>query len=365
MRGVAASFAAVGSVLALGFAGAEARGTAAALSLRPFVSGLDSPVHVTAPRGEANRVYVVEQAGRIRVVVNGRLRRQPFLDIRHLVASGGERGLLSLAFHPNYQRNRRLFVNYTDRNGDTRVVEYRASADRRRALPGSARRWLLARQPYGNHNGGQLAFGHDGRLYLGMGDGGSGGDPHNHGQRLGTLLGKLLVRNVNLTSSRWQTNALGLRNPWRFSFDRANGDLWLADVGQNAWEEVNWTRRADLRRLRNYGWSVFEGLERFSGRALARGRLVQPVHVYANGGGNCSVTGGFVYRGRAVPAARGRYFFGDYCTGTVWSLRPSGGQAADLRNEPFRVPGLTSFGEDALGELYLASSNGTVYRLVR
>jgi glucose/arabinose dehydrogenase len=364
VRGVAACLAVVAAAFALGVPGADAQQEAAAPPLRPFVSGLSSPVHVAAPRGEPNRLYVVEQAGRIRVVVNGRLRPQPFLDIRHLVASGGERGLLSVAFHPNYAANRRLFVNYTDRNGDTRVVEYRASADRQRALPGTARRWLLARQPYGNHNGGQLAFGPDGRLYVGMGDGGSGGDPHNHGQRPGTLLGKLLVRNVNLTSSRWQANALGLRNPWRFSFDRATGDLWLADVGQNAWEEVNWTPRSELAQLRNYGWSVFEGRARFSSRALAGGRLVEPVHVYANAGGNCSVTGGFVYRGQAVPAARGRYFFGDYCTGTVWSLRLAGRQATDVRVEG-RVPRLTSFGEDARGELYLVSHNGTVHRLGR
>jgi glucose/arabinose dehydrogenase len=366
VRPVAACLAAgLAAVLGLGAAGAEARAEGAALSLRPFVTGLVSPVHVTAPRSEPNRLFVVEQAGRIRVVVNGRLRPQPFLDIRPLVASGGERGLLSLAFHPNYRQNRRLFVNYTDLDGHTRVVEYRASADRQRALPGTARRWLFVRQPYGNHNGGQLAFGPDGRLYVGMGDGGAGGDPQNHGQRPGTALGKLLVRNVNLTRSVWGTSANGLRNPWRFSFDRANGDLWLADVGQNAWEEVNWTPRAGLARLRNYGWSVFEGLERFSSRPLAGGQLVEPVHVYANAGGNCSVTGGFVYRGQAMPAERGRYFFGDYCSGTVWSLRLADGRAVDVRAEPFRVQGLTSFGEDARGELYLVAHGGTVYRLAR
>jgi glucose/arabinose dehydrogenase len=364
VRGVALILVAAAAML-VGVPGAAGHREQAAPSLRPFVTGLASPVHVAAPRNEPNRVYVVEQAGRIRVVVNGRLRPQPFLDIRNLVASGGERGLLSLAFHPNYAQNRRLFVNFTDRDGHTRVVEYRASADRQRALPGTARRWLIVRQPHANHNGGQLAFGRDGRLYAGMGDGGSGGDPQNHGQRPGTALGKLLVRNVNLTRSTWQTNAIGLRNPWRFSFDRANGDLWLADVGQNAWEEVNWTPRAQVARLRNYGWSVFEGRERFSNRALAGGQLVEPVHVYGRGGGNCSVTGGFVYRGQAVPGARGRYFFGDYCSGTVWSMRIAGGRGADVRTEPFRVQGLTSFGEDARGELYLTSHGGTVFRLAR
>jgi glucose/arabinose dehydrogenase len=365
MRGVAAAVVALSCLVALGAAGAQGRAERATLSLRQVVTGLQSPVHVAAPRNEPSRLYVVEQAGRIRLVVNGRLRPAPFLDIRHLVSSGGERGLLSVAFHPNYAANRRFFVNYTDRDGHTRVVEYRASADRRRALPGTARRWLLVRQPYGNHNGGQLAFGPDGRLYVGMGDGGSGGDPHNHGQRPGTLLGSLLARDVNRTGSRWQTNAIGLRNPWRFSFDRATGDLYLADVGQNAWEEVNWTPRAQLGQLRNYGWSVFEGRARYSERQLARGRLVEPVHVYRNTGADCSVTGGFVYRGGLVPAARGRYFFGDYCSGAVWSLRMVGGQARQVRREPFSVPRLTSFGENARGELFLVSHAGTLYRLAR
>jgi len=355
---------ALAALLAVGAGGAAARPDGAAIALRPFVSGLTQPVHVAAPRNEPNRVYVVEQHGVIRVVVGGRLRAAPFLDIRHLVSSGGERGLLSVAFHPNYAKNRRLFVNYTDRNGDTRVVEYRSNGVR--ALPGTARRWLLVRQPYGNHNGGQLAFGPDGRLYVGMGDGGSGGDPLNHGQRPGTLHGKLLVRNVNVTTSRWQVNALGLRNPWRFSFDRVNGDLWIADVGQNAWEEVNWTPRAQLRTLRNYGWSVFEGTERYSSRQLGPGRLVEPVHVYGRGDG-CSITGGFVYRGAALAEHRGRYFFGDYCSGKVWTIL-SGGilpRPHDPRQEPITVPRLTSFGEDARGELYATSHNGTVYRITR
>jgi glucose/arabinose dehydrogenase len=352
--------AAAAVVLTSGVGGACARGERAALSLRPVATGLDSPVHVAAPRSEPNRLYVVEQPGRIRVVVNGRLRAEPFLDIRGQVGSGGERGLLSVAFHPNYAKNRRFFVNFTGRDGHTRVVEYRSNGVR--ALPRTARRWLFVRQPYGNHNGGQLAFGPDGRLYVGMGDGGSGSDPHNHGQTPGTLLGKLLVRNVNVPRSRWQLNALGLRNPWRFSFDRANGDLYVADVGQNAWEEIDYTPRAGVRQLRNYGWSAFEGQARHSGRGLARGRLVQPIHVYGRNEG-CSVSGGFVYRGRGLPAQRGRYFFGDYCSGNVWSLRVVSGSARGLRREPFQVDALTSFGEDARGELYLVSHRGTVYRL--
>jgi glucose/arabinose dehydrogenase len=335
-----------------------------ALSLRLVASGLEEPVHATAPRGERGRLYVVERAGRVRVLENGAVRAQPFLDIRRLVGSaGGEQGLLSLAFHPRYAQNRRLYVNYTDRSGHTRVVEYRSNG--RVARTGTRRQLLLVRQPYGNHNGGQLAFGPNGRLYVGMGDGGSGGDPHDHGQRIGTLLGTLLTIDVDRRGARPQVVGYGLRNPWRFSFDRRNGDLYLADVGQNAWEEVNYVPRRPAG-LVNFGWRVYEGRARFSGQAPnPRGRLVHPVHAYGRGAG-CSVTGGFVYRGSAVPAARGRYFFGDYCTGTVWSFTIAGGQARQVRTAPFQVPWLSSFGEDAAGELFLLSlRNGTVHRLAR
>jgi glucose/arabinose dehydrogenase len=338
-----------------------ARSTAApaapALSIRTVATGLEAPVHVASTRSEPARLYVVEQPGRIRVLENGRLREEPFLDIRPLVRSGGEQGLLSVAFHPAYATNRRLYVNYTDRSGDTNVVEYRS--DGTRALPDTARQLLLVRQPYGNHNGGQLAFGPDGRLYVGMGDGGAGGDPENRAQSPGSLLGKLLSLNVATKAVR--VEAFGLRNPWRFSFDRATGDLWLGDVGQNAWEEIDFLPRRSPG-LENFGWSRFEGRARYGDRTLTRGRLVQPVAVYGRGSG-CSVTGGFVYRGSAVPAARGRYFYGDFCSGTVWSLRR--GARPLVRREPFRVPQLSSFGEDAAGELYLVSLGGTVSRLAR
>ena len=326
----------------------------------PVVSGLDAPVHVSAPRSEPGRLYVVEQAGVIRVVENGRLRAEPFLDIRSSVLSGGEQGLLSVAFHPRFAENRRFYVNYTDRNGDTRVVEYRSNG--RRALPPSRRELLFVRQPYAKHNGGQLAFGPDGYLYVGMGDGGSGGDPENRAQDLASRLGKLLRLNVDRAGAAWQVAGYGLRNPWRFSFDRATGDLYIGDVGQGDWEEIDFLPRVSPG-LENYGWDVFEGRHRFEEKELnPRGKLVEPVAEYDHSEG-CSVTGGFVYRGKDIPALRGRYLYGDYCSGTVWSLRIAGGKATGIRREAIRVDELSSFGEDARGELYLVALGGTVYRL--
>jgi glucose/arabinose dehydrogenase len=333
---------------------APAAAQQATLSLRPVVSGLESPVNVTAPRSEPGRLYVVEQPGRILVVENGRVRDEPFLDIRSLVRSGGEQGLLSVAFHPTYGSNRRFYVNYTDGDGNTNVVEYRS--DGTRAIPGSARRLLFVRQPYANHNGGQLAFGPDGRLYVGMGDGGSGGDPENRAQNMRTLLGKLVSLNVATKGAKIE--ALGLRNPWRFSFDRRTGDLWIGDVGQSAWEEVDFLPRRSPG-LENYGWDAYEGRARYEPKPIRRGRLIRPIAVYGRGDG-CSISGGFVYRG-AIAAAKGRYFYGDYCSGTIWSIKR--GARPLVRKEPFRVEAPTSFGEDARGELYVVSHRGTIYRL--
>lgn len=349
-------------VLGIGCAGAAGPATRerAALSLQRVIGGLDAPVHVAAPRSEPGRLYVVEQAGRILVVERGRVRRV-FLDIRGIVRSGGEQGLFSIAFHPNYAENRRFYVNYTDVNGDTRVVEYRSNG--RRAMLSTRRQLLAVDQPYSNHNGGGLAFGTNGRLYIGMGDGGAGGDPENRAQNMGSRLGKMLTIDVNRRGARPQIDALGLRNPWRFSFDRANGDLYIGDVGQNAWEEIDYLAGARLPRLQNYGWDAFEGRARFEDKEPSRGELIKPIEVYSNSEQGCSVTGGFVYRGSAVGTARGRYFYGDYCSGTVWSLRVVSGKARQLRREPFEVSQLTSFGEDARGELYLVSHGGTIFRL--
>jgi glucose/arabinose dehydrogenase len=329
------------------------------LSIRPFASGLSALTAIASTPAEPRRLYAVEQVGRIRYFVNGRL-RGTFLDIRSRVQSGGEQGLLSVAFHPAYARNHRFYVNYTDKSGNTRVVEFRSRNGI--GLKSSGRQVLFVRQPYANHNGGELQFDREGRLYVGMGDGGSGGDPGNRAQNPNERLGKLLRINPLTRGAGWQTVALGLRNPWRFSFDRANGDLYLADVGQNAWEEIDYRARAQIGTLANYGWRAFEGRARFSNTALGPGQLVAPVHVYSHDDG-CSVTGGYVYRGRAVTAATGRYFFGDYCSGDVWSLRIEGGRAADVRRESFRVASLTSFGEDVAGELYFATASGRIYRL--
>lgn len=360
MRGV---WVGAASLVALAVAaGAPGAGARSSLGLIKVVGGLSSPVHVAAPAGEPGRLYVVEQAGRIRVVERGRVVRT-FLDIRRLVASGGERGLLSVAFHPNYAKNRLFYVNYTDLRGHTRVVQYRSNG--RTAILRSRRQLFRILQPYGNHNGGQLAFGPDGWLYIGMGDGGSGGDPENRAQNMGSRLGKLLKLNVNVRGAGPRISALGVRNPWRFSFDRSTGDLYIGDVGQNAWEEIDFLPRARLGRLQNYGWDVYEGREQFEDKEPSRGDLVFPVVVYPNGGGHCSVTGGFVYRGAALPGQRGRYFYGDYCSGTIWSFKIVNGRAAQQRRHPFRVPRLTSFGEDARGELYLVSHGGTIYRLRR
>ena len=330
------------------------------LSVQPVASGLSALTGISSTPAEPGRLYAVEQVGRIRYLVGGRV-RGTFLDIRDRIASGGEQGLLSLAFHPSYARNHRFYVNYTDRSGDTRVVEFRSRNGR--GIKASARQLLFVSQPYANHNGGQLQFDRNGLLYVGMGDGGSGGDPGNRAQRLNERLGKLLRTNPLRRPVRWQIVGLGLRNPWRFTFDRANGDLYIADVGQNAWEEIDYRPRAQMGRLANYGWKPFEGRARFSNTELGPGQLVAPVHVYANDGDNCSVTGGFVYRGRSVASAVGRYFFGDYCSGSVWSLRIEAGRAVDVRREGFRAPSLTSFGEDAAGELYLASGDGRIWRL--
>ena len=342
-------------------AAVTADGATRTLTPRVVLRGLASLTNVTAPRGGPGRLYVVEQPGRVRIVVNGKLRARPFLDITRLVKSGGEQGLLSVAFHPDYATNRRLYVDYTDLNGNTRVVEYRADKAGTRALPATRRQLFSVRQPYANHNGGQLAFGPDRLLYVGMGDGGSGGDPENRAQNLSSLLGKLLKIDP-LKRGAWPViAAYGLRNPWRFSFDRTTGDLWIGDVGQGDWEEIDWTPRASPG-LENYGWDVYEGNAIYEDKQpTPGGPLVAPVHAYGHDVGY-SVTGGFVYRGTRNAGLRGRYVFGDYGSGTVWSLRLAGGKATDVRTET-RIPELSSFGEDASGELYAVSLAGTLYRL--
>ena len=308
-------------------------------------------------KGEPGRLYVLEQGGRILVVERGRVRATPFLDIRSLVTAGGEQGLLGFAVHPSWPKVRKFYVQYTDRGESTRVVEYRANASS--AIPSSARQLFFSRDPYGNHNGGMLAFAPNGRLFFTMGDGGAGGDPENRSQNPRSLFGKLL--SINVATKGLKIEAYGLRNAWRFSFDRTTKDLYIADVGQQDFEEVNWVP-ASSSGLENYGWDVWEGRSRYEDKALGPGKLVQPVAQYSHSEG-CSITGGYVYRGSNA-ALRGRYIYGDYCSGNIGSFKLAGGKATGLRRERFRLRGLSSFGEDAAGELYAVSQDSdTLYRL--
>jgi glucose/arabinose dehydrogenase len=366
MRVAAALLAACAVVVPL----AAAKTDRAELRFRPFASGLRGAWWIGAPRSEPNRLYVAQKPGTVRVLVNGRVRRTPFLDITGLVGSPGpEQGLFSLAFHPRSAVNRRFYVAYTDNRGDTRVVEYRSNGVRAvRRL----RQLLLVHEPYTRNAGGQLQFGPDGLLYLGLGDGGgTTADPGNRGQKLSTKLAKLLRIDVDHRGARWQVVGYGLRYPWRFSFDRATGELYLADRGEKRWEEVDVRPRAKLGRLANYGWSRYEGDATYkSTRLNPRGELVFPIVVHPHREGDpheaCLITGGYVYRGSAVPSARGRYVYGDAYTGEIWSLRLSGGKSTDLRREPVKLPAVSTFGEDARGELYAAVPRlGRIYRLTR
>jgi glucose/arabinose dehydrogenase len=338
-------------------AGALALAAPAQASLHLVEVGrFDAPTYVAAPTSQPGVIYVVEQAGRIQRVAGGRV--STLLDIRDRVRSGGEQGLLSVAFHPEYAKNHRFYVDYTALNGNTVIAEYRAGA----ARPIQTRVLANFADPASNHNGGQLVFGPDRRLWWGNGDGGGGGDEFHNGQRTTGNFAKIKRLDVGSRSARWSTWAIGLRNPWRFSFDRKTGDLYIADVGQNEWEEIDFVPKGQSHL--NFGWSRYEANAHYSDEALVPGwRYVRPVHAYRHGDDGCSVTGGYVYRGTRVPGARGRYFFGDYCSGRVWSLRVAGGKAASVRREAFDVPSLSSFGEDARGELYLTSLEGPVYRL--
>jgi len=350
------------------------------------VGRFDSPLYVTAPPRDTRRIFVVEQDGVIRVVRAGKRLSRPFLDLRSLVTSGGEQGLLSLAFAPDYARTRRFYVNYTDRSGDQRVVEYRrsrSSADR--ALSDSSRLVLVYRQPEANHNGGLVTFGPDRLLYIGTGDGGGANDRHGargNAQDLGSLLGKILRIDprrsggrpyrvptsnpfVDRAGARDEIYSYGLRNPWRFSFDRATGDLAIGDVGQGAIEEIDFARKGRARGV-NYGWRPFEGSRRTPGidpGESAPGH-VPPVLELSHADGNCSVTGGYVVRDRRVPALQGRYVYGDYCKGELRSVKLSAGSARDDRAIPGvrKVGQLSSFGEDARGRVYVTSLGGSVYR---
>ena len=344
------------------------------IRLERVVDGLESPVHLTAPAGDP-RLFVVEQRGRIRIVERGRLLARPFLDLTARVGYGGERGLLSVAFHPDYARNGLLFVNYTERGGDTRIERYRVTSDPNRADSTSGELLLTIVQPFANHNGGHILFGPDRMLWIGMGDGGSAGDPMGHGQNPQTLLGAILRIDVDHGTpyaiprdnpfadgrrGRPEIWAIGMRNPWRLWIDDSTRNLYIADVGQNQWEEVDVVPIA--RGGMNFGWNLFEGSHRYRGFDRPDG-TVMPVLEYPHQDG-CSITGGLVYRGARVPALRGHYLFSDYCRGWLRSFRFANGRASDLRE--WRVPslaGATSFGEGADGEAYVLVQSGVVWRI--
>ena len=354
-------------------------GTTLALDL--VVQGLSSPVFLTAPPGDLTRLFIVEQSGTIRIVKNGVLLPAPFLNVSGLIVSGGEQGLLGMAFAPDYASSGRFYVSYTAASnpaGHSVVARYLVSADPDVANAASGLVIITENQPYSNHNGGMIAFGPDGYLYFGLGDGGSGGDPQGHGQNRTELLGSVIRLDVSGTGTytvppsnpyaggtnpRPELWNYGLRNPWRFSFDRTAGDLYIADVGQNAWEEVD-VQPAASNGGENYGWNLMEGTHCYTAGCSQTG-LTLPVLGYDHGQG-CSVTGGYVYRGAAIPALQGLYLYGDYCGGWVRSFRWVGGQATEQQVQPDLSPGesITSFGEDAAGELYIVTGAGRVYRIV-
>ena len=353
------------------------------LELEPIVGGLEAPLFVTGAGDGSGRLFVVEQPGRIRIVRDGQLVERPFLDITDRVSCCGERGLLGLAFPPGVAT--RFFVDYTDRDGNTVISGFQISDDPDIAAPATERVVLKILQPYANHNGGMIAFGPDGDLYIGMGDGGSGGDPKGNGQDLAVRLGKLLRIDVTGSETLGDPYAVppdnpyvevadaadeiwasGLRNPWRFSFDRATGDLWIGDVGQNAWEEIDRAGAVDGRgRGANYGWNPMEGRHCYpSGQPCELPGLTLPIAEYGHDQG-CAVTGGYVYRGSAQPGLAGIYVFGDYCSGRVWGLASGGPDRQDpvLLAETGRT--IASFAEDDAGELYLVDiAAGEILRVV-
>jgi len=351
----------------------------AQFNLTPLVSNLRQPVFLADAGDGSNRLFILEQSGRIRVLQEGNLQSEAFLDLSSKVSCCGERGLLGLAFHPDYKNNGLFYVNYTNTSGDTVVARYKVSPNPNRADANSAQVLLTIDQPFPNHNGGMLAFGPDGYLYIGMGDGGSGGDPNNNGQNLNTLLSKILRIDVNKSENgkpyaipkdnpfvgrqgaRPEIWSYGWRNPWRFSFDRQTGDLWVGDVGQNLWEEIDF-EAAKSPGGKNYGWRLMEGTHCYNPQSgCNNGSLVLPLLEYGHDQG-CSVTGGYRYRGNAVASLKGTYLYGDYCSGRIWSASEKDGKwtTKELLKTELRI---SSFAEDAEGELYVLDHNGAIYKI--
>lgn len=344
------------------------------INLESFATGFSSPVEI-AHSGDS-RLFVVERGGTIKILnSNGTTNPTPFLAISSLISSGGERGLLGLAFHPNYSTNGYFYVNYTNTAGNTVIARYTVSgSDPNVANAGSATILLTITQPFSNHNGGSIKFGPDGYLYIGMGDGGSGGDPGNRAQNINELLGKMLRIDVN-TGSPYSSPAsnpyvgiagadeiwaIGLRNPWKFSFNRNNGDLWIADVGQNAYEEIN--KAASTQAGLNYGWRCYEGNDVYNSTGCAaQSTMTFPIAITSHNSGNCSITGGYVYTGTVYPNFQNKYFFTDYCSPRIGMADNSGNITY---SNPFNGNSFVTFGEDMAGELYVAAiNNGTIYKI--
>jgi glucose/arabinose dehydrogenase len=348
----------------------------APFELKLVSDGFKVPLFVTSPPGDA-RLFVVEQNGAIRVLEGGAIKAQPFLDIHDLISTSVERGLLGLAFHPDYASNGRFFINYTDLNGDTQIAAYTVSSNPDVADPNSATPILLVDQPRTNNKGGWLAFGPDGYLYIGMGDGGGAFDAEGYAQNLDMLLGKILRLDVNSRGpyaippdnpfvnggGKPEIFVTGVRNPWRMAFD--GNDLYVADVGQNHWEEIHVISLDD--KGANLGWNTMEGAKcLLPATTCDQSGLVLPVHVYSHDEG-CSVIGGYVYRGAAIPEIEGHYFYSDYCSGMLSSFRHTADGLTDLSSyaEDFGAIGeITSFGLDSKGELYLVTQAGALMQLV-
>lgn len=339
---------------------AQESGRANNFAVEPFARGLNRPTWVGAAPGGAT-IWALEQPGRVVRIAAGR--PEVLLDLTARVSLGAERGLLGLAFNPDFARNGLLYLSWTDTRGDSRVAEF----ERTRDGLAETRELLRVDQPEENHNGGNLAFGPDGRLYLGLGDGGGAFDPRRKAQDPESLLGKVIATAVE-GEPAWEIVVSGLRNPWRFSFDRALGELWIADVGQDGTEEVNRVAFEPDEPPKNLGWSVYEGIAKVPGPARrldTQGELVWPAATYATGEDGCSITGGVVYEGARLAGLARRYVYGDYCTGVIWSLRAAPGTGAeDVRRERAKVPQLVHIGTDNDGELLFASGAGTLYRAV-
>ncbi|HKG56532.1 MAG TPA: PQQ-dependent sugar dehydrogenase [Candidatus Limnocylindrales bacterium] len=352
------------------------------VDLEPVVDIPGAPLAIATPRDGSGRLFVVDQGGQIWIVRDGKRSDTPFLDISSRISSGGEQGLLGLAFHPGFATDKRFYLDYTNPDGDTVVSEWRvASADATTADTSSERVLLTVDQPFANHNGGAVVFGPDGFLYISLGDGGSAGDPQGNGQKLDTHLAKLLRIDVDTkadgraygipasnpfatrSGARPEIYVFGMRNPWRISFDRANGDLWIGDVGQGAWEEID-VVRAGSGGGENFGWNRTEGFHCYpGGDSCDRSGLTDPVTEYAHDLG-CSVTGGVVYRGKAYPMLAGVYLFGDYCSGNVWAIDAAASRVDDPAIVAETGRSISSFGEDDAGEVYATDLAGTLLKVV-